>query len=136
MKIIYQLRKDKDYIEAVQRATLNTEQFGIQQTHGLFGSPEWWHKIKMGELPVQHVRGTIIKVYMGSMNDWPEFTMQSENGDASSWTRLANSRELGEHHQVGKNIEIDYVIQRHKPKSWKGESETKIVIEIKISNAA
>ena len=71
MRVIYRLMDDKAYIEKVQKATLTTEQFGVNPTHGLFGSAEWWEKILSGGLPVYTYRGSITKRYMGSMNDWP-----------------------------------------------------------------
>jgi hypothetical protein len=136
MVTIYQLRNDKEHIAKVQRATLNTEKFGIQQTHGLFGSPEWWSKIDSGELPIHRLRGTITKVYMGSMNDWPEFAMRADTGEDSSWSRYADSKELAEFYTVGHRIELDYVIQHFKPKSWSGDSENKVVIEIRVGSTA
>lgn len=136
MVTVYQLRRDKQHIEAVQKATLNTEQFGIQQTHGLFASPEWWGKIASGELPVYRLRGSITKLYMGSMGDWPEFTMRTDSGGESSWSRFANSGDLADFYAEGRRIELDYVIQRFKPKSWSGDSENKVVIEIRLGDAA
>jgi len=131
---VYQLRLDEQHIEAVQKATLNTKEFGIQQTHGLFGSPEWWSKTASGELPVHHLRGSVTKVYMGSMADWPEFTMRTDSGEDSSWSRFSNGAELGKLYVEGCRIELDYVIQRYKPKSWSGDTETKIVVEIRLGD--
>jgi hypothetical protein len=76
----------------------------------LFGSPEWWQHIQDGTLPVHHLKGTISRVYMGSMNDWPEFTVQSDTGKESSWSRYANEPEFAKFYTVGRAIEIDYVI--------------------------
>ena len=136
MITLYQLRRDKQHIEAVQKATLNTEEFGIQQTHGLFGSAEWWSKIASGELPVHHLCGRITKVYMGSMGDWPEFRMQTDSGEESSWSRFANNADLADFYVEGRRIELDYVVQRFKPKSWSGDRENKVVIEIRLGDAA
>jgi hypothetical protein len=73
---------------------------------------------------------------MGSMGDWPGFTMRSATGEESSWTREANTKAQAELYEVGRPIEIDYVIQRHQPKAWDRGAETKCVIEIRISNDA
>jgi hypothetical protein len=59
MVTVYQLRRDKQRIEAVQKATLTTWKFGVMRTHGLFGSEEWWQKIKTGKLRVHHLSGAI-----------------------------------------------------------------------------
>ena len=134
---VYQLRNDTDHIKKVQKATLTTEQFGIQPTHGLFGSDEWWQKIASGELPMRRLRGIITRVYMGSMNDWPEFAMRTDAGEESSWSRFADTGELSELYSVGKHIELDYVVQRNRFKMVNpaGE-ETTCVIEVRIGNDA
>jgi hypothetical protein len=114
---VYQLRKDTEHVRKVQKATLTTEQYGIQQTHGLFGSDEWWQKIASGDLPMRRLRGAITRVYMGSMGDWPEFAMRTDDGEESSWTRFAQTKELSQLYVVGKRIELDYVLQRNKLKA-------------------
>ena len=45
MITIYLLRLDKEQIRRVQEATKTTKEWGIEPTHGLFGSPEWWDHI-------------------------------------------------------------------------------------------
>jgi len=137
MVSIYQLRNDTDHIKKVQKATLTTEQYGIQPTHGLFGSDEWWQKIASGELLMHRLRGTITRVYMGSMNDWPEFAMRADDGAETSWSRFADSSELSQLYAVGKRIELDYVVQRNRFKMVNpaGE-ETTCVIEVRIGNDA
>jgi hypothetical protein len=45
------------------------------------------------------------------MNDWPEFTLRTDTGEESSWSRYANESELAALYTVGRPIEIDYVIQ-------------------------
>jgi len=73
---------------------LATKEFGIEPTHGLLGSREWWSEIESGRLRVHTLRGTIGRVYMGSMNDWPEFELVTAEGQKSSWTREAKSIDL------------------------------------------
>jgi hypothetical protein len=84
MRVIYRLRDDKEHVERVQKATLTTEQFGIEPTHGLLGSADWWEKVSSSELPVLTCRGIITRRYMGSRNDWPEFTMRSDSGEETN----------------------------------------------------
>ena len=72
----------------MQGATLTTGDFGIEPTHGLFGSPEWWNHIRQGTLPVHRLKGIITRVYMaGSYNDWPTFEVRAEDGKKSTWTQ-------------------------------------------------
>jgi hypothetical protein len=130
--VIYRLRRDKKFIASVQHATQMTDKFGIEAVHGLFGAAEWWEAIKAGVLPVHTLRGIVTKLYMGSMNDWPEFSMRSDAGAETSWSRYANGAELGKLYEVGQPIEIDYVIERHREKSFDFGAETKCVIEIRI----
>jgi hypothetical protein len=101
MITIYRLKLDK---RAIQEAT------GIKPTHGVFGSPEWWQSIKDGTLPVQHLRGIISRIT--DENDWPEFTLRTEEGQEIEWSRYANDPDFADvFYTVGRPIEIDYVIQ-------------------------
>jgi len=129
---VYRLQDDVTRVEQLQRATLNTEEFGIEPTHGLFGSDEWWGRIESGELPVGTVTGKISRVYMASMGDWPQFEVTESDGSKSDWTREANTKELSALYVVGRAVEIDYVLQRHRPKSYDGGAEHKILIAVRV----
>jgi hypothetical protein len=87
MQVIYQLRLDQKSIDAVQKATLTTKEYGLQQTHGLFGSPAWWDNIESGRLQQHTVSGVITKVFMAGHNDWPMCEVLSDDGKLSKWTR-------------------------------------------------
>lgn len=136
MQTVYRLQDDPEQVDRIQRATLDTEEFGIEPTHGLVGSDEWWAKFESGELPNITLSGTITRVYMGSMGDWPEFELTTAAGVPSSWTREANSADLAEEYVEGKVVEIDYVLQRHRAGSWDGGGETKLVLEIRVGGVA
>ncbi len=132
MRVVYRLRDDEGQVERVQKATLTTEQFGIEPTHGLFGSGKWWAKISSGELPVHTCCGVITRRYMGSMNDWPEFTMRSDSGEETSWSRFGHSGEDDRYYQVDRRIEVDYVLQRGRPNALGPGAERKTVVEVRI----
>jgi atypical dual specificity phosphatase len=136
MVTVYSLRRDKRHVEDVQRATLTTKDFGIEPTHGLFGSEEWWNQIASGKLPVERLCGVITRLYMGSMNDWPEFSMRSDAGQDVSWSRYANSEHLADFYAVGRRVEVDYIVQHHRAASFDGGAETKCVIEVRIGAEA
>jgi hypothetical protein len=68
------------------------------------------------------------------MNDWPEFEMIGDSGEESRWTREVNSPKQDQLYRIGARIEIDYVWQRHRPKSFDRGAEVKQVIEIRISD--
>lgn len=135
MIAVYQLKKDRDRIGKIQKATLTTDDYGIQQTHGLFGSSEWWQHIQDGKLPLHTLRGTITRVYMGSMGDWPEFEVATPEGAKESFTRECHTREQDAEYRVGRAIEIDYVWQKHKKSFASHTLDTKIVVEIRIDNS-
>ena len=132
MNPAYQLKADSSRIAAIQKATLTTDDFGIEQTHGLVGSPEWWEQISSGRLPLHMLRGVIVDRFWGSMADWPEITVQSDDGETSHWTREVNVKEQDALYIPGQRIEIDYVLQHHRPKSFDKGGETKVVIEIRV----
>lgn len=132
--IVYKLKEDIEKIKNVQRATQTTDDFGIEPTHGMFGSDEWWGNIESGKLSTETVQGKITKVYMAGMNDWPEFKMMDESGAVSSWTRETNFVEQDQLYRIGAAIEIDYVWQSHRPKSFSQGAKVKQVIEIRIAN--
>lgn len=131
---VYRLKDDPERIRHIQRATLTTEEFGIEPTHGLLGSDDWWCKIERGALALQTLRGQISRVYMASMNDWPEFELRSEDGTLSQWTRESNTVDLGRYYSPGRRVEIDYVVEHHRPRSLGGGGKTKVVIEIRVSD--
>ena len=132
MKIAYRLKDNSQYIAQVQKATLTTKEFGVEPTHGLFGTPEWWNRIENGELPVHTLRGTITERFMGSMGDWPEIRVLSDAGEKSSWTREVNFKGQDALYRVGRRIEIDYVFQRHRRKLSTQNPEHKVVLEIRV----
>jgi hypothetical protein len=83
---------------------------GIEPTHGVFRSPEWWQHIKEGTLPVLKVKGTISKI--NNDRDWPTLRFRTEDGAELSFSQYANNPDFGDFYTIGRHIEIDYVIQR------------------------
>jgi hypothetical protein len=129
---IYRVQLDKEYVKQVQEATERTDNFGLEPTHGVFASREWWQHIRDGTLPVHHLRGTISSVQMGSMDDWPEFTMRDEQGKEFTWSRYANDPEFSGLYTVGRPIEVDYVVQRHRATCLGPGTCVRIPISIRI----
>ena len=89
MKTVYRLADDANKVGLIQKATLTTRDYGIRQTHGLFGSPEWWRKIESGELVKHTISGRISSVYMAGMRDWPEFRVRLGDGSEEAFAREA-----------------------------------------------
>jgi hypothetical protein len=78
LKPAYQLKNDAIFIAQLQKATRNTDNFGIEPTHGLFGAQEWWEQIASGKLALHTLRGVIIEQIWGSVGDWPEIKVEND----------------------------------------------------------
>ncbi len=135
--IIYELARDEKQIAAVQKATLTTEEYGLEPTHGLFGSDEWWKQIADGRLPVVMLKGTISRVYMGSMGDWPEFEIAIEGGSNEQFTRYQTPPDGSKEafYVVGRRIELDTVWQeaRRGAPDWGMPRRRRTVLAIRIA---
>ena len=132
--IIYRFRDDAEHIRVLQNASLHKPDFGLAITDGLIGSPEWWSHVESGHLQTHTLRGTITRLSMGPMGDYPLCYITSDDGDTSEWTRLAATPLYA----VGNRIEVDYVVQFLKSAviaKWKGKAEQKMVVEIRIREA-
>ena len=123
---VYDLKEDKDLISKVQKATLETQDYGLVPEIALFGSREWWDAIDQGIIKKHEIVGVISRVCMSGHNDWPEFEIDSM-GEKTSWTRLGKD----EFYEVGCPIKLEYVIQKAK-KSWTGSPYQNEVIKIYI----
>ena len=132
MQTVYRLKDDWQHIERVQHATLTTKDFGLQPTHGLFGSEDWWNRIETRELQLHTLKGVITKVYMGSMNDWPMFAIKDAAGHEEHFTREANSSEQGSFYKQECIAEIDYVWQTARRGFWNKGADRKIIVEIRV----
>jgi hypothetical protein len=122
----YDLADDQQTVEAVQRATLTTRDFGLVPEVALFGTPEWWKAVEDGRIPKVEVRGIISKLYMTGHGDWPEFEVDSE-GSKTKWTRYGNQSL----YQEGRGVRVEYVVQRAK-KARLGKYESKRVLRVFI----
>lgn len=87
---VYQLADDLDRVQAVQRATTASDDYGIAPDPALFGSPEWWAAIADGTLPSRRRAGAVSRVFWGSMGDWPEFALTEPTGEVTEWTRMGD----------------------------------------------
>ena len=112
---VYDLSKDNSRVMKVQRATLETADYGFLPEIALFGSPEWWEAVRDGRIPAYTVTGVISKVNEIVRGAWPVCEINS-NGEKTEWTREGDDAA----YQVGRRICIEYVYQKLKPsKIWK-----------------
>lgn len=123
---VYDLAEDQETVDLVQRATLNTNDFGLIPEVALFGSDDWWRAIDDGRIPLCEVSGTIVRVFASGHGDWPEFELESR-GDRSRWTRLGEQSL----YQEGRQVRVQYVMQKAR-KHWVGTQEQRQVLRIFI----
>jgi len=126
---VYDLAQDKELVSKVQKATLETEDYGLVPEVALFGSEDWWDALTNGIIPKHKVIGVISRVYMSGHNDWPEFEIDSD-GEKTTWTRVG----VDNFYEVGRKVKLEYVIQKAK-KSWTGSPYQKEVISVYIQES-
>jgi hypothetical protein len=121
---VYDLAEDYETIRLIQRATLNTKEFGLEPEVALYGSDEWWQAVKDGRIPTHSVSGVISSVYMTGHGDWPEFEIDSGN-EKSRWTRVGDQSQYG----PGRRVKVEYVVQKRRTNVL-GELRQKEVLRI------
>jgi hypothetical protein len=131
LDILYSLREDPERVAALQKATLSPGDFGLAPDPALVGSVDWWAAIDRGELPVFEATGRISRVYWGSMGDWPEFELTSDEGERSTWTRLGDCSRYVE----GLAARVRYVRQRYKSAGERLGLESRQVLEIAVEHS-
>ena len=87
---VYRLADDSKKIRDVQRARTKTEEYGVEPTPALFGSPQWWEAVQDGALPTGWVHGSIDRPIWSGMNDFPEVEIQDASGKISTWIRYGD----------------------------------------------
>ena len=125
----YNFKDDKEVIERLQKASIDLKSdYGLKVENGLLvGTSEWFQAIADKEIPRETLTGVITKVYTSGHNDWSEFEIKSSEG-LSKWTCEGDDKL----YQVGKMIEIDFVLQKYKrPLDMLGPT-TKKVLEIRL----
>lgn len=126
---IYKFRDNKEAIERLQEVSSDPKSIhGLKVENELLaGAKEWFLATEDGRIPIETLEGRISKVYMSGHNDYPEFEIESKEG-LSTWTKQGHDSL----YQVGKLVEIDFVIQKYKrPWDMLGPT-TKLVLEIRI----
>jgi hypothetical protein len=105
MELVYDLSKESERIGQMRRVTLETEE-GLAAEPALVGSPDWWAAVEGGRLQLTSVEGRIADVFWGSMADWPEFTLETDDGERSQWTREGDVTRYVE----GLRVRLEYVL--------------------------
>lgn len=123
---VYDLAKDREYIERIQKATVEGSELALRTDRGLFGSAKWWAAIRDGTVPTRRLEGSITRVGRSPVSDWPDFEVESEGG-RSTWA-LEGDLAM---YRVGKRVRIEYVTQRYqRPLPGSGDDSTRVVLGI------
>lgn len=69
---------------------------------------------------------------MGSMGDWPMFEFIDADGITHSFTRESQKAEFDKLYVTGYEVQVDYVMQKHKKSFIGGSLDTKVVTSIRI----
>jgi hypothetical protein len=143
VKMVYQLSKelaqDSEQIADAQALTLDQSRphFGLKGSFGLFGSAEWWANIKTGVMPLKHLSGVIKRIYVAGQerSGAPNaFDLLSDNGQVRMEGIYVNSPEDFALYQVGRKVDIVYVLDELKmPLPDGGKNYSEIVLEVSIS---
>src|SRR5215472_10695037 len=129
---IYSFEQDQTRIDAMQKASLSTTNFGVSPLPALVGTPEWWRATQDGSLTRMIVSGTISQVYWGSMGDWPECEVVSDDGSKSTWTREGDIARYVQ----GLQVRIIYVLHPWKvPDQYALGGASKIVLTVEIEDS-
>jgi hypothetical protein len=143
VKRVYELSKelahDPEQIADAQALTLDQSrpQIGLKGSLGLFGSSEWWGNIEAGVIPLKRLSGVIRRVYVAGQDrsDVPNaFDFASSNGTVRMEGIYVNSPEDVAVYQVGRQVDVVYVLDELKvPSSGGGKNYLEIVLEVSIS---
>jgi hypothetical protein len=132
METVYDLRNDSTAVTYMQRGSLSTERIGLQITHGLVGSTEWWNNIESGVLPLQTIKGVVSGFWPGQGHAGPaEFQLQDSNGIASNWLCEMDPRLAATRFVLGQSVEVDFVVQDLKT-PFNGDTKTKVPVAIRL----
>jgi hypothetical protein len=130
---IYSFEQDQTRIDAMRKASLGATNFGVSPFPALVGTPEWWSATQDGSLARVIVSGTISRVYWGSMGDWPECEVSSDNGSKTTWTREGDITRYVE----GLQVRIVYVLHPWKTSDQEDRlgGPSKIVLTVEIEDS-
>ncbi len=123
---VYDLARDREYLERLQLATIKSNEFALVSEHGLPGSEQWWTAVHEGSIPTQGVEGTINDIRV--VGDWPEFEVDA-NGELTTWCLEGDIKS----YRVGIGVRVEYLVQRCQRSSEPhGEDSVKVVLRIML----
>lgn len=111
--LMYDLQKEERYIQDVQKATLETENYGVLiENNLLFGTKEWFETIANGKIKTFQINGVITNTRRtGQNNDTEQFEITENLNSAKEWW---NTRGKSSFYKIGKKVKLKYVMTKAK----------------------
>ena len=120
----YELSRDRTYLERLQLASVESNEFALDSSHGLPGSKQWWKAVRDGSIPTLSVEGKVVDVRVSG--NWPEFEIDAE-GTLTTWCLEGDIRS----YRIGQRARVDYVVHGFQtPREGDGDDSAKIVLRI------
>ena len=120
----YDLEKDREYVERIQMATVQSAEFALRTEHGLLGTQRWWAALASGDIPTLRAEGRIVDVRVDA--GWPEFELEVD-GVLSSWCLEGDVQA----YQIGNVARVDFVeLEYQEPVD--GDASVKVVLRILV----
>lgn len=103
LRKIYDLREDSQRMQLMQKRAASGAAFSPRDPIPI-GTDDWWNAIETGQIELHVVEGRIEAVYMSGHNDFPSFSVKSQEV-ITTWPRVGNDAE----YQPGRLCRIEYV---------------------------
>jgi hypothetical protein len=125
---VYNLSRDRAYIEQLQLAVAQSSEFALASDHGLPGSKQWWDAIGDGTIPALTVEGQVVDTRV--VANWPEFEIDTD-GERTTWCLEGDIQT----YRVGQQAKVEYVLQRlQTPRPKEDDNTAKIVLRIQLES--
>jgi hypothetical protein len=94
---------------------------GLSESPARVGSTEWWGLVRTGAIQTRITEGVIEDVFLGSMLDWPVFTLRPAVGECRSFTRertvAYGDDSLEPYYTVGRRVRVEEAVAELKDKT-------------------
>jgi len=132
---IYDLQQDSQRIAHMQRASQADGPVGLENTHGLIGTKEWWDSIQHGALKVHRAEGVVSGFWPGQGGGGPaEFELREPSGSTSRWLCEVEPKAAERAFRLGRAVAVEYVLQRLK-REFNGSRDSEVTVSISSNEA-
>lgn len=136
----YELEINPEHMALTQALTLDQSRpgMGLNGTHGLFGSREWWDSIEQGRIPLLFLSGIIKRAYVAGQ-DPSRFNnsieLQLTDGSTQDIGIYVNNKKDARLFKAGSFVSIVYALDEFKPEAARnfGNKHHQITLEMAVS---